>query len=106
MPLPIMRRQSAASARCLNEADPLDGYAVIEFVPIGCVGLDEQTSLHSGRITKLDFCCRMGSAIRRQAYSRHCFDGMPCGVMILWKWEPVGMTSFGQSYSSEYCATS
>src|SRR5215472_13519767 len=48
----------------------------------------------------------MRSAIKRQAYSRHCFDGLPCGVMILWKLELVGIPTFSRSYSSEYWETS
>ena len=36
-------------------------------------------------------------AISTQAYSRHCFDGLPCGVMILWKLELVGMPSLRRS---------
>src|SRR6201997_372284 len=50
--------------------------------------------------------CRIRSAISTQAYSRHCLDGLPCGVTILWKLELVGIPSFRRSYASEYCATS
>src|SRR5215469_9103965 len=48
----------------------------------------------------------MRSAIRTQAYSRHCLDGLPCGVTILWKLELVGIPSLRRSYASEYCDTS
>src|SRR5215472_16032404 len=50
--------------------------------------------------------CRIRSAIRTQAYSRHCLEGLPCGVTILWKWELVGIPSLRRSWASEYCATS
>src|SRR5215831_21178746 len=50
--------------------------------------------------------CRIRSAIRTQAYSRHCFDGLPSGVMILWKLELVGIPILSASYSFEYCGMS
>src|SRR6516165_8739280 len=52
------------------------------------------------------FRCSIRSAIKTQAYSRHCFDGLPWGVMILWKCELVGIPSLRRSCVSEYCLTS
>src|SRR6516225_9038977 len=47
----------------------------------------------------------MRSAISTQAHSRHCLDGLPWGVTILWKLELVGIPSLRRSYASEYCAS-
>src|SRR6516162_5617742 len=37
-----------------DETDSLNGYVLIEFVPIDRLGLDDQAALHRGRIIKLD----------------------------------------------------
>src|SRR5215467_4956377 len=37
-----------------DEADPLHGYVLVEFIPIDRIGLDDQTPLHRRRIVKLD----------------------------------------------------
>src|SRR5215831_7725514 len=47
----------AASDRAIvvgDEADSLHGYVLIEFIPIDCIGLDDQAPLHRRRIVKLD----------------------------------------------------
>jgi hypothetical protein len=38
-----------------DEADSLGGYVLIEFIPIGGFGLDDQAALHRRRIIELDF---------------------------------------------------
>ena len=38
-----------------DEADFLNGYVSIEFIPIGGLGLDDQAPLHSGRPVEFDF---------------------------------------------------
>ena len=38
-----------------DEADFLNGYILIEFIPISSVGLDDQAPFHRGRIIKLNF---------------------------------------------------
>ena len=38
-----------------DEADFLNGYVLIKFIPIGRLGFDDQAPLHSRRIIKLDF---------------------------------------------------
>ena len=38
-----------------DEAHSLNGYVVIEFIPIGRLGLDDQAALHHRRIIKFDF---------------------------------------------------
>ena len=37
-----------------DEADSLNGYVLIEFIPIDRLGLDDRAPLHSGRIIKFD----------------------------------------------------
>jgi hypothetical protein len=37
-----------------DKTDPLHGYVLIEFIPIGRLGLDDQAALHGGRIIKFD----------------------------------------------------
>ena len=38
-----------------DEADFLNGYVLIKFIPIGRLGLDDQAPLHGGRPVELDF---------------------------------------------------
>jgi hypothetical protein len=42
-----------------DEADLLDGYVLIEFIPISRIGLDDQAPLHRRRMIKLDFALQI-----------------------------------------------
>jgi len=38
-----------------DQADSLNGYVLIEFIPIGRLSLDNQAPLHSRRLIEVDF---------------------------------------------------
>jgi hypothetical protein len=88
-----------------NEADSLNGYVMIEFIPIGRLGLDNQSPLHGGRIIKLDSPLQyplsdQDTGVFPPLFGRlalWCNDLVKAGT----RWNP----SLRRSYASEYCVT-
>jgi hypothetical protein len=88
-----------------DEADSLNGYVLIEFIPIGRLGFDNQAPLHSGRVIKLDFPLQYPLSDQDAGVFTPLFRRLALGcndlVEVRACWDP----KLRRSCPSEYCVT-
>jgi hypothetical protein len=85
-----------------NEANPVRGYVLIEFIPIiDGLRLDDQAALHGRRIIKFDFTLQNPLGDQHAGVLTPLSERFASGVTILWKLELVGIPSLRRSYASE-----